>query len=357
MAKIKIREPGDYIKNLSVSQRDLNSSLLTTGIRNEIAMIKIEKIRPFKGQARIDFDEEGIVKLAETIQRHGVRQPLTLLQSEDDNYFEVISGERRLRAAKISGLEKIPAIIIQSRELAEELALIENIHRKDLHPIEIGKSYIRLLETGFVASQNELAQKIGVSKGQVSEYISFAKLPKNIIEMVVKNKLTARSILRKLLNFDDEEKLKEFLSQQIEKLNSEKEFGKEKKEEKENDEGKNHNDGNIPSIKLVMRNNKWSLPSKTKFSSISGEHLVELKNTLCTILQEIDLLLRNINVGSNLEEKGKEKGQVEKNEQQGIFAKEQSPNEQLSKGYSPKEQFFKEQSDAAQNNNENFIGN
>ena len=124
-------------------------SVLNDTQRSEITYLSIEKLLPYRNQARTIFNEEELNALASTIKEHGIRQPLTVLRvatEEDDVAFEVVSGERRLRAAKIASLSKVPCIIIDDHQKAEEIALIENIQRQDLHPVELARSLKLLTE-------------------------------------------------------------------------------------------------------------------------------------------------------------------------------------------------------------------
>jgi len=164
----------------------------------EFFFISTDRLIPFKNQARKEFSEEEIVELASSIKEYGVRQPLTVLKTDDGKY-EVVSGERRLRAAKSIGLHKVPCILLKNSSDADAVALIENIHRKDLHPIELGIIYKKLLEQGIFSSQIDLADKISVSKGKVSEYLKYADIPEDIQNHILSHKITAREKLRDIV--------------------------------------------------------------------------------------------------------------------------------------------------------------
>ena len=141
--KIKYRKISEALERLTVPE--IKNSRLGIGYEEKVKefyMINVENLIPFKNQARIYFDDKEIENLSESIKRHGIRQPLTIIPYEDNKgIFEVISGERRLKAAKIVGLNKVPCIIIHDRNIAQEIAIIENIHRQDLHPIELGLAF------------------------------------------------------------------------------------------------------------------------------------------------------------------------------------------------------------------------
>jgi len=180
---------------------NIRPSLGLEGTVGEFFFISVNDLIPFRSQARILFDEEEILLLAESIKLHGIRQPLTVLFS--NNKYEVISGERRLRAAKLAGINKVPCIVINDSTQADAIALIENIHRKDLHPIELGTTYKNLLDNKIFNSQFELADKISVNKSQVSEYIKYANLNPEIKNHIIQNKILSREKLREVLKAND----------------------------------------------------------------------------------------------------------------------------------------------------------
>jgi len=127
----------------------------------EYYFLSIEKLIPYQKQARRIFNEEEIQELAQTIKEHGIKSPLLVINSKNhQGSFEVVSGERRLRAAKIVGLTKLPCIIIDDNQ-AEEVALIENIQRENLHPIELADALAKLLDEKKHGQQIEMAEKIG----------------------------------------------------------------------------------------------------------------------------------------------------------------------------------------------------
>ena len=209
MSELKTREPSPELRRRRsiISEeffKDQVESILTENSYNSIQFISVDRLISFKNQRRSYFDDDKIKTLADTIREHGIRQPLTIIQSDEDPVkFEIVSGERRYLAAKMIGLEKVPCIIIHNKKAAEEIAIIENVQRVDLHPIELGKAYKGLLDNGIVNSRTDLASKIGVPRTQVSEYINFAKLPDSIIFDLVSNDIRSRSVLRKLAKCSD----------------------------------------------------------------------------------------------------------------------------------------------------------
>jgi len=201
--ELPTRPPSSHLANkFSKHDRDNESSLdrsvLSGNGKDEIVYISLEKIKAYKGQARTHFDQEEINSLASTIKEHGIRNPLTVL-SIPEGGFEVISGERRLRAAKIAGLSKVPCIVVHNQGKAEMLALIENIQRQDLHPIELGLAYKKILAKSTEETPDTLAIKLGVNRGQVFEYVKYATIPKEIAELIIHHNLGRRPFLRELI--------------------------------------------------------------------------------------------------------------------------------------------------------------
>lgn len=183
------------------------------GAVGEFYYISVNDLVRFRHQARQDFNEEEINELANSIKEYGIRQPLTVFKNEEGKY-EVVSGERRLRAAKIAGLEKVPCIILKDSTEADAIALIENIHRKDLHPVELGIIYKKLLEKGVFKNQEDLAQKTSVSKSRISEYLKYTRIPYDIQLHIINNKIESRDKLRNIVqacDVDDSDKARVIL--------------------------------------------------------------------------------------------------------------------------------------------------
>ena len=182
---------------------DLRSSVNSFVEAVEHYQISVDKLIPYHKQARRYFNENEIENLAKSIKEHGIRQPLTIILSGDGISYEVVSGERRLRAAKIAGIKKIPCIIITDVLLAEEIALVENIQRQDLHPIEQGEAFLNILNTRKGMSQLELSERLGLSNKVVSEIIQYTKLPQAVKDTIVSQNITGRDHLRKLVKSKD----------------------------------------------------------------------------------------------------------------------------------------------------------
>ena len=169
--------------------------------------IRISRITPRGDQPRKTFDENALQVLADSIREHGVIQPIVVREIGvlEDNY-EIIAGERRWRAAKMAGLDEIPAVIMTGDELKiAEVALIENVQRKDLNPIEEAMAYKALIER-FDLKQEEVARQAGKSRSAVANMLRLLELPDEVLVLVQEEKLSMGHA-RAILGLADEEKM------------------------------------------------------------------------------------------------------------------------------------------------------
>ena len=180
-------------------------------------LVNMAKVEPNREQPRKKFDEDALLELSESIKQFGVLQPLLVQERKD--YYEIIAGERRWRAAKLAGVKEVPVIIknLTEQEIAE-ISLIENIQREDLNPIEEAQAYKRLL-TEFNLKQDEVAERVSKSRTAVTNAMRLLKLNEKVQQMLVDEMLTTGHA-RALLGSEDEEKQYE-VAQKIfdEKLN------------------------------------------------------------------------------------------------------------------------------------------
>ncbi len=153
-------------------------------------LLPIYKIEPNPDQPRQDFDPEELQALAESISVHGLIQPLTV-RLMDSGYYQIIAGERRWRASRMAGLNDIPAVIIEADDRkATELALIENLQRQDLNPVEEALGYQKLIGE-FELSQEDVAKQVGKSRSAVTNSLRLLALSEPVMEMLRSGKLTA----------------------------------------------------------------------------------------------------------------------------------------------------------------------
>lgn len=185
------------------------ASTYTEEFRGEFFNINVNKLIPFKNQARQNFDEESLNDLAATIKEHGIRQPLTIVPSEKEGMFEVVSGERRLRAALILNFSTVPCIIIHDKNKAEEIALIENVQRKNLHPLELLNAFMNLLSSGICTSQSQISEKIGIQRSSVVEIFNLQKLDNSVKEKLLVDQIKSRSLFRHLCKLPVDQQMKE----------------------------------------------------------------------------------------------------------------------------------------------------
>ena len=159
--------------------------------------LPIQKIEPNPQQPRRHFDPEELQALADSIARHGVIQPLAV-RAVGNGYYQIIAGERRWRAARMAGLQEIPAVIVEADDQqAAELALIENLQRQDLNPVEEAMGYRRLLEE-YGMTQEQAAERVGKSRPTVANALRLLALPEDLLEMVADGRLSpghARAVL------------------------------------------------------------------------------------------------------------------------------------------------------------------
>lgn len=165
-------------------------------VEKGIITVKINMVEPNRNQPRKSFDEDALVELSDSIKQYGIIQPL-VVQKKDD-YYEIIAGERRWRAAKQAGLKEVPVIIKDySEQEVVEIALIENIQREDLNPIEEAMAYKRLL-TEFNLKQDQVAERVSKSRTAVTNSMRLLKLSDEVQQMLIENLITsghARALL------------------------------------------------------------------------------------------------------------------------------------------------------------------
>ncbi|WP_297210767.1 MULTISPECIES: ParB/RepB/Spo0J family partition protein [Thermodesulfovibrio] len=188
-------------------EKEQNNSLLIE--------VEIERILPGMAQPRTGFDQNSLQELAQSIKEKGVIQPI-VLSRVGDGTFRIIAGERRWRAAKLAGLEKIPAIVKDvSPAEAVEIALIENIQREDLDPIETAMAFERLIKE-FNLTQEELSQRVGKDRATIANFIRILKLPEAIKEHIRQGHITVGHA-KAILSLDDTDKQKKLAALIIKK--------------------------------------------------------------------------------------------------------------------------------------------
>ncbi|MBN2614187.1 MAG: ParB/RepB/Spo0J family partition protein [Bacteroidales bacterium] len=188
---------------LSSPDTDITSKDISGNyVAGAIAELDIDKIEANPFQPRSDFDEKMLNELAESIKIQGVIQPITVRKMGRDQY-QLIAGERRLKASKLAGVEKIPAFIrVANDEQMLELALIENIHRQDLNAIEVAISYKRLMEECKL-TQEKLSERVGKNRSTITNFLRLLKLPPEI-QIALRDASISMGHARALISVEEE---------------------------------------------------------------------------------------------------------------------------------------------------------
>lgn len=270
MRKIRYREPTDTLNKMA-SPAQVAGARASIGMDKfvgEFYYISIDKLLPFKNQARTNFNEEELERLAETIREHGVRQPLSVVKSDDnEGKYEVVSGERRLRASKLAGLEKVPCIILDPTSKSEEIALIENIQRADLHPIELARGLKKLIDSYGWGGQTEIEKKLGIPTSRISEAVKLLELSEAIQSLAIEKNFTGREKLQGLLKLQtDEERMIKIL-------------GSSPKLKK--------NAASFSILRISITNETFHI-QKNALKKLDAEQKEKLKNQLKAIIQELN---------------------------------------------------------------------
>ncbi len=196
--KSVVQETSSYLtgKNIDGKQE------IKDQLQSPEVMVKLSKIEPNRSQPRKQFDEDALLELSESIKQYGILQPL--LVSDKKDYYEIIAGERRWRAAKMAGLKEVPVLIkeFNDQEIVE-ISLIENIQREDLNPVEEAMAYKRLMEE-FHLKQDEIAERVARSRTAVTNSVRLLKLDERVQQMLIDEMLSAGHA-RALLSISDPE--------------------------------------------------------------------------------------------------------------------------------------------------------
>lgn len=181
---------------------EINSNEKRSSKDKDVILIKTKDIRPNPYQPRTIFDQDSLIELSESIKEHGIFTPIIVRKSLSG--YDLIAGERRLRAAKLAGIEEIPAIIVEidDKEMME-ISLLENIQRKDLNIIEEARGYDQLIKK-LNYTQEDLANRLSKSRSHITNILRILKLPNNIIKLLEESKISFGHA-RALLNIEDKE--------------------------------------------------------------------------------------------------------------------------------------------------------
>lgn len=269
MSKIRYKEPSATFEKNS-SRKDYSRLRASVGKENyvgEYYNLSVDLLIPYAKQARKLFDESQIMELAATIKEHGIQNPLLVFSSQETSEkFEVVSGERRLRAAKLLGLQNVPCIIIKE-DTAEQVALIENIQRTDLHPVEIGDAINSIINESQWGEVSKIADKIGKDQSTISNYLSYAKLPQEIKKILIDKNIKSRDILRKIIKTDSLEEMLAVLSKPTSKLVAK------------------------SIIRIISESNAFRVQDKA-LDKLDNTQLLEIRVKISEVLAKIDSLIK-----------------------------------------------------------------
>jgi len=194
--------PNKTVKEESASQQKVSKEKQEKNVGSGEILVKINEVEPNREQPRKEFDEDSLKELADSIRQFGILQPLLVQKKKD--YYEIIAGERRWRAAKLAGIKDVPIIVknYTDQEIVE-ISLIENIQRENLNPIEEAMAYKRLLEE-FDLKQDEVAERVSKRRTAVTNSMRLLKLSERVQQMIVDDMISTGHA-RALLALDDEE--------------------------------------------------------------------------------------------------------------------------------------------------------
>ncbi len=197
----KLRKPVGYINKEVVGAKEPQDTA-------DILRIPVDMIEPNPFQPRMSFDKEALEELAESIRTFGLIQPITVRKKSIDKY-QIISGERRFKACRLAGMDMIPAYIRDANDQGMlEMAIVENIQRENLDPIEVAMSYQRLIEECML-TQEQMAERVGKKRASVTNYLRLLKLPARV-QHDLKVGLLSVGHAKVLLGLDNEELQEEF---------------------------------------------------------------------------------------------------------------------------------------------------
>lgn len=202
----------NVIQTLNKENEILNSNNKSTN--KEIVEISVEDIIPNRFQPRLTFDEEALKELADSIREHGIIQPLVVRKLQDK--YEIIAGERRYKAATLIGMQKVPCIVMNLNDNeSAEVAVIENIQRKEMTPLEEAKSFKKILDKGYL-TQEELAKKMGKSQSNIANKLRLLNLDDVVQDAILNGKISERHA-RSLLKLESKQDQRNVLTEILEK--------------------------------------------------------------------------------------------------------------------------------------------
>lgn len=244
--------------------------LIKVNIEQNVLQIPIDEIIPNRFQPRLHFDDRGLEELASSIKQHGIIQPLVLRRIEDK--YEIIAGERRYKAAQIAGLTKVPAVIANIDEnKSAEVAIVENVQRRDLSAIEEARSYKNLLDKGYL-TQAELAKKMGLSQSAIANKLRLLNLDEEVQKALMNNQISERHA-RSLLVLPTHEEQRKWLKKIIDERMTVRDLDSALKKLNEKPTEESADDTDIPLVKNIdidaIRKEATQIPNINEESDIA----------------------------------------------------------------------------------------
>ncbi len=268
MAKVRYKEPSENFKKSTMKSlvSKQRSSVGSEGSVGEFYNFSISFLIPYAKQARKRFDDKQIAELAATIKENGIQNPLLVLASKSQpEKFEVVSGERRLRAAKLLGLTKVPCIVV-NEEKAEEIALIENMQRTDLHPVKVANAISSILYNPKWGDVSKFSDKICKDQSDVSHYLAYGKLPESIKETLIARDIKSCDVLRQIIKLETQKEMEDLLSREARKLAAK------------------------SIVHVQLKDGEFKVPDRS-IKRLGRKDLITLKEKLENILNKIDSYL------------------------------------------------------------------
>jgi ParB family chromosome partitioning protein len=265
----------ELFNNEQIDFNNIEEKILDATSTDEIVELPIDELRPNPYQPRKIFDEEKLQELADSIKEHGIFQPIIVKRSSIKGY-EIIAGERRVKACKMIGLEKIPAIVRDfTDQQMMEIALLENLQRENLNAIEEAAAYKNLLDAMDI-TQEELAKRLGKSRTHITNMIGLLSLPEEVKDMIIEDKISM-SHARVLSKMDNKEDIINLANRII------------------------NENLNVRDLEDVSKNEE--IPKTHKIKTKPNEELLYLQNYLCEKLgtkvkissNKINITYSNIN--------------------------------------------------------------
>ena len=244
--------------------------LMKVNLEQNILQVPIDEIIPNRFQPRLNFDDRGLEELASSIKQHGIIQPLVLRRVNDK--YEIIAGERRYKAATMAGLSKVPAVIANVDDnKSAEVAIVENVQRRDLSAIEEARSYKNLLDKGYL-TQAELAKKMGLSQSAIANKLRLLNLDEEVQQALIENKISERHA-RSLLVLPTHEEQRKWLKRIINERMTVRELDNELKKLNEEANKEEEDETDVPLVKNIdidaIRKQATEIPSVNEESDIA----------------------------------------------------------------------------------------